>query len=112
MHQQPDDELFDDLHEGVEALRTAAQENNLVLSERASQSLQRLKTSVPAIRHRTREWKDRLRTQAVKAAQKTDQAAHRHPWAFALGALGLGILAGFAIADTPSESDESGPATT
>ncbi len=100
----PTDEMFDDLHEGVEALRSIADNKSHPLSERAVQSLQRLENAMPIARDRFRAWKERLTTQAVKAAEKTNEAAHEHPWIFTLSALGLGLLAGLVLAD--SEEDK------
>ncbi len=100
-----DDEMFDDLHQGVEALRTIAKNKSIPLSEKASESLFRLQTNVPIARDKFRAFKERLKDQTLQAARKTDQVAHQNPWSFTLGALGLGLLAGLLLSDGNEEED-------
>ena len=90
----PDDEMFDDLHEGVESLRAVARAHFIPLSEKAAESVQRLKHAVPHLREELHVWKQRLKDSALMAAQKTDVAVHEHPWFFTIGALGVGLLVG------------------
>jgi len=104
---QPDEEMFDDLHEGVHALRTISRTKSSALTEKAVETLHRLETTVPAARDQLRAWKEQLKNRAMKAAQKTDQAAHEHPWIFTLSALGFGLLAGMVIAHSMDEEDGS-----
>ena len=99
----PADEMFDDLHEGVEALREIADNRSISFSEKAVQSLRRLEDTMPAARNRFYAWKERLTDQAVKAAESTNEAVHEHPWIFTLSALGLGLLAGLAFASSKEE---------
>ena len=98
-----DNEIFDDLHSGVSALHDIAQSQSGALSQKAVETLQRLESAVPMARSKFLEWKQRLKGNAVKAAQKTDQAVRNHPWIFTLGALALGVLAGLAISSSQEE---------
>ena len=100
-----DGEIFDDLHSGVSALHDIAQSRSGALSQKAVETLQRLENAVPTARGKFLQWKQRLKGNAVKAAQKTDQAVHDYPWIFTLSALALGVLAGLAISS--SEEEES-----
>ncbi len=104
---QPDEEMFDDLHEGVRALRTISKTKSSALTERAVETLHRLETTMPAARDQLRVWKEQLKNQAVKAVQKTNQVAHEHPWIFTLSALGFGLLVGITIAHSADEKDGS-----
>ncbi len=101
-----DDELFDDLHEGVEALRSISKTSSIVMSEKAVESLRRLESTVPAARNRLRKWKEKLKDEAMMAAQHTDQAAHKYPWIFTLSGLGLGFLAGLVLTSSDNHDDE------
>jgi ElaB/YqjD/DUF883 family membrane-anchored ribosome-binding protein len=103
---QPDDEMFDDLHQGVDALRTVAQTRSSSLSDKAVETLQRLEAAVPAARDRFNEWKSVIADKAVSAAKSTDRAAHEHPWYFTLGALGLGLLTGMLVSKACQSEDE------
>lgn len=94
---QPDDEMFDDIHQGVEALRSLTVNATNSLSERATESLERLETAVPRARQRLQVWKQLIAANAAKAVNKTDEAAHRHPWLFIVSALGLGVLTGMVL---------------
>ena len=106
-----DVEVFDDLHIGIEALRKASTSRSIPLTEKAKETLQRLEDKVPAAKEQLREWKLRIKDQAVRAAKKTDEVIHEYPWHFTLGALGLGVLAGLAITylsdNSESEIDRS-----
>ncbi len=98
-----DDEIFDDLHAGVTALHEMTQSRSVALSPKAVETLERLENSVATTRGKFLQWKQRLKGNAVKAAQKTDQAVHDHPWIFTIGALALGLLAGLAISSSDEE---------
>jgi len=97
-----DDEMFDDLHKGVDALREVAQSKSVVLTTKAKQSLERLENNVPVVRARIRVW-NRLTDGATKAAIKTNRAAHSYPWVFTLGALAIGLIAGIALQSSDNE---------
>ena len=99
------EEMFDDLHEGVEALRAAAKTNSIPLSEKAAESLERLEKTVPMIRSRFRLWKEHFTDQATKAAKQTNEAVHKYPWAFTLGALGAGLLVGLSLFGSEEKSN-------
>ncbi len=99
------DEILDDLHEGVEALRVLAQTRSIPLSNQAILTLQRLENSVPVARQEFRLWKQTLAQSALKAAQKTDEAIHKHPWFFALSALSLGFLIGLILFDSEERKE-------
>lgn len=101
-----DDGMLDDLHEGVEALRSLSRESSHPLSEKAVVTMQRLEQAVPAAKQQARRWRHLLKEKALAAAQRTDDAVHRHPWLSTLGALGLGFLAGYAITVAVSGGDE------
>jgi ElaB/YqjD/DUF883 family membrane-anchored ribosome-binding protein len=101
--EHPEDEMLDDLHVGVEALKSIARNNTIPLSERALESLNRLDINVPAAQSRFRLWKEKVRDKAVRAAKQTNEAAHNNPWTFTVGAFGVGLL----IALLMSGSDDS-----
>jgi ElaB/YqjD/DUF883 family membrane-anchored ribosome-binding protein len=103
----PDEEMFDDIHLGVEALRSAAKSSATSLTPRVMETIQRLETSVPAARSHWNTWKRRITHRALQAAQKTDVAIRDSPWAFAVGALALGVVAGWLISGSDRESSES-----
>ena len=105
-----DDEMFDDLHQGVEALRTVVETQSMPLSKRAVATLQRLENTMPAARIELRLWKQKLTRGAVKVAQKTDIVIHEYPWFFMFSALGLGLLAGLVLVGLNGEED--GPSST
>lgn len=96
-----DDEIFDDLHVGVVALREAAGANPL--SEKAFETLARLEKEVPTLRESFANVRRRLKDDALKVAQKTDETVREHPWVFTLTALGLGILTGITISGREKE---------
>ena len=109
-----DDGILDDLHEGVEALRTVSRSQSNPLSPAAVATIQRLEAAVPIARQQVRQWRQRIKEKALRAAKKTDAVAHEYPWIFTLTALGLGVLTGFLVAytttgghgDDPSEDSE------
>ncbi|MBI4025479.1 MAG: hypothetical protein HY360_10900 [Verrucomicrobia bacterium] len=96
-----DDEMFDDLHAGVEALRALTP-----LSPKAAELADRIEHTVPIAKNKFRAWKERLKGQAVWAAQKTDQVVRDHPWISTLSALGLGVLAGMALSSSLEEDEQ------
>ncbi len=102
----PDDGMLDDLHEGVAALRDISLSTSTPLSQAAVATIQRLETSMPVARQKVRQWKQRIKDKALRAANKTDQVAHEYPWIFTLSALGIGLISGFVIARISSGSDE------
>jgi len=93
----PDEEMFDDLHQGVEALKEIATTQTIPLSKKAVESIQRLENAVPLVRNRFAALKEKITTHAVQAAKKTDTVVREHPWVFTLSALGVGLLAGVAM---------------
>ena len=101
-----DDELFDDLHEGVEALRQTVKAQAIPLSQKAAESIQRLQASVPAAKTRLHAWKEIVKEKAIVAARQTDRAAHQYPWIFTLSALGVGLLTGLLIASAEPREEE------
>jgi ElaB/YqjD/DUF883 family membrane-anchored ribosome-binding protein len=98
---QADEEMFDDLHSGVEALRRATENTAIPLTQKAVQSIIRLEANMPVARSNFKRWKER----AVKVAKSTDKVAHANPWTFTLGALGLGIVAGLLLLDGKEKED-------
>ena len=102
-----DDEMFDDLHEGVEALREVAHSQSIPFSKKAVATLQRLESTVPFARTELRLWKQKLADGAVQAAHKTDEVVHEHPWLFTLSALGLGVLTGLVLSSSNCEEGNS-----
>lgn len=100
------EEMFDDLHQGVETLREMAQTTSLPLSQKATESLQRLEATVPIARSRFRLWSKNLRDQAIKAAQTTNEIARQHPWIVTLSGLGLGFLFGLLASNCIDKEDE------
>jgi ElaB/YqjD/DUF883 family membrane-anchored ribosome-binding protein len=103
MRNYENDEMLDDLHSGVEALRSVANTNSISLSEKAVKSLKRLESSVPVAQKKFQNFKERVKEQAVKAAQQTDEAAHNHPWKFTLGALGVGLIVGLLLSGSDDD---------
>lgn len=101
--EHPDDEMFDDLHQGVFALRKVVESNDLSLSQEAAETLNRLEAVMPQAKTRWDELKSSIKDRAVQAAKKTDAAAKEHPWMFTFSALGLGLLAGLLLAGSDSE---------
>ncbi len=101
----PDEEMFDDIHEGVAALRTAAGTHSN-LSAKVQETFRKLEQNVPLARSSVRELKNRVKNKAIAAARKTDQAVQENPWVFSLGAFTAGILSGWLIARCASESNE------
>jgi ElaB/YqjD/DUF883 family membrane-anchored ribosome-binding protein len=98
--------MFDDLHDGVEALRTMARTNSNGLSEEATESLQRLEnTEPPASKFKI--WKEAIKGRAVKAAHRTDAVVHAHPYTSVLSALAIGILIGFSLASLTDNEEET-----
>jgi len=104
----PDEEMFDDLHQGVEALKEAASTQTIPLSQKAVESIQRLENAVPMVRSRFVALKKRIADQALRAAKKTNTAVREHPWLFTLSALGMGLLAGVAITSGENEEPSEG----
>ena len=102
----PDDEMFDDLHQGVEALRGIATTRTVPFSQKAVASLQRLENTVPVVRNHFHVLKNRLTDSAMIAAQRTDRALHKHPWVFTLSALGLGLLTGLVLMSSGGEDED------
>lgn len=95
-----DDEIFDDLHSGVSALRDLADSRTVSLSSKAAETLGRLENTMPSVQGRFRHWKQLIKDNAAIAAEKTDQIVHHYPWMFTLGALALGVLTGLALSDS------------
>ena len=102
-----DDEMFDDLHEGVEALRSVIRTRSIPLSPKAAETSQRLENTVPTARNQFNAWKISLKKQAVTAAQKTDRMIHDHPYSSLLGAFAFGMLVGWTLANTDEAEDDS-----
>jgi ElaB/YqjD/DUF883 family membrane-anchored ribosome-binding protein len=102
-----EDEMLDDLHVGVEALKSVARNQAIPLSSRAMESISRLESSVPVAQSRFRLWKTKVKEKAVLAAQHTDKAAHNNPWAFTLGALGVGFLVGLLMSGSDKSDSKS-----
>jgi ElaB/YqjD/DUF883 family membrane-anchored ribosome-binding protein len=102
---QSDDEMFDDLHQGVFALRKVVESEDISLSQKATETLNHLEKAMPVAKSRLRAWKDTLKTRAVQAAKTTDKVAREYPWTFTLGALGLGLLAGILLSNSNSNGD-------
>ena len=100
-----DDEMFDDLHQGVFALRKVVESENVFLTPKAAETLKHIEIMMPVAKSHFRSWKETVKTSAVKAARKTDEVAREHPWAFTLGALGLGLLTGILLSNCDSEED-------
>jgi ElaB/YqjD/DUF883 family membrane-anchored ribosome-binding protein len=100
-----DDQVFDDLHQGVFALRKVVESEDISLSKKAVETLERLETAVPAARNQWEALKQSIKSKALQAAKKTDQIAKEYPWTFALSALGLGLLTGLLLSN--SDSDEA-----
>lgn len=100
-----DDEMLDDIHEGVTALRAVVLHQAMPLSEKATVTLQRLEKSVPIARNRLRLLKQKIAEGALKAARKTDKAMHAYPWFFTLSALGAGLVAGWLLAGSGDKAE-------
>ncbi len=97
--------MFDDLHEGVEALKEVVTGQSVPLSQKAVESIQRLENAMPLVRSRYAALKKQIADGAVRAAKKTDLAVREHPWLFALSALGMGLLVGAAVTSSSDEDE-------
>lgn len=110
-HLLPDEEIFDDIHEGIQALREASGPHDSSMTARARETIRKLEVKIPVARAQARKIKNRLKEKTLAAAYHTHKTVQDNPWVSSLSAFVFGILAGYLVMRCVQE-DETQPLST
>ena len=89
-----EEQIIDDLHEGVRELGNSTTDTSTRLGEKAISAIRRIEQAIPTVKEHVSGWKTQVNNHVRDTGKQLEEYIQEKPWTVVGAAVGVGLLIG------------------